>query len=77
MLSLFSVSSALASISATICTVCRPMLTPDIDKGKLPFVVPLLFTVCESHWCPSRYSVTVLSTLPLTAKGMLTVSLTP
>ena len=77
MLSLFSVSSALASISATSCTVCRPILSPLMDKEKLPFVVPLRFTVCESHWCPSRYSVTVLSPLPLTANGTLTVSLTP
>ena len=65
-LSLFSVRPFPASISATICMLCRPMLRPLMGMSKLPFVVPLLVTLSELRWLPSTYRKMVFVPLPLT-----------
>ena len=66
MLSLLSVRSVLASISATSCTVWRPTPIALIGIVKLPLVVPLLVTVAVSYWLPSTYRVTTFVPVPCT-----------
>lgn len=51
-LSLFSVSPSV-SISATICTVCRPTDSPDMPRLNVPLVVPLRVTEWASFCAPS------------------------